>query len=88
MCYISMPLKNVLLKRHKKKNATDASTNVDTIHENSHANLPYCHDGRFWDVPKKIKFPKNMLLNHGWIAWLKGFTENRERADERTFNET
>ena len=29
-------------------------------------------------------FPKNMLLKHGWISWLKGFPDHRERADERT----
>ena len=29
-------------------------------------------------------FPKNMLLKHGWISWLKSFADHRERTDERT----
>ena len=73
-CSIKMPW---------KENAIGASTNVDAVHENPNNDLTHCHIGRFWDVPKKIIFPKHTLLKHGWISWLKGFPEHRERTNER-----
>ena len=72
--------------RLKKNNAKGARANVDAVHDKPNNNLTYYHNhnGRCWDVPENFIFPKNMLLKHGWIAWLKGFPENRECNDEVT----
>ena len=47
-------------------------------------NLTCYQNDRFWDVTEKFMFPKNMLLNNGWIAWLKWVSENRECTNEIT----
>ena len=57
---------------------------IGAAHGKPNNNSTRYHDGRFWDVPEKIMFPKNVLLKHGWISWLKGFPENREHIDEIT----
>lgn len=64
---------------------TGTNTNVSNVSEVHNDNLTYFYNGRFWDVTEKFRFPKNMLLKHGWIAWLKGFPEHREIVDEGTF---
>ena len=67
-----------------KNNAKGARANIDAVHDNPNNNLMCYHDSRFWDVPGKFVFLKNALLKCGWIAWLKGFLENRECNDEMT----
>ena len=41
----------------------------------------YCYNGRFWSVPTSFSFPKDMLLKHTWIAWLKGFPDYCENDE-------
>ena len=72
-------------KTLENKNATGVNANIDNVHEDRNNNLTHYHNGRFWDVTEKFRFPKNVLLKHGWIACLKGFPEHRESTDERTF---
>lgn len=72
-------------KSLENRNMTSTNTNIPNVLEAHNYNLIYCNNGRFWDVTEKIRFTNNMLLKHGWIAWLKGFPEHREIVDEGTF---
>ena len=59
--------------------------NNDATHEDRTSNLTFYDNGIFWDVTEKYLFPNHILLKHGWIVLLKGFTKHREHTDERTF---
>jgi hypothetical protein len=44
---------------------------LDSLH--SEKGTPqYVYNGKFWDVPKGFKFPKNPTRKVGWEYWLRG----------------